>query len=43
MRFIRFVVARRHPDSEVEDGAFTLAYELRHSVHIDAVDQDLST
>ena len=41
MRFIRFVVARRHPDSEVEDGAFTLAYELRRSVHVDAVDQDL--
>ena len=41
VRFIRLVVARRHPDSEVEDGAFTLAYELRRSVHVDAVDQDL--
>jgi hypothetical protein len=41
MRFIRFVVARRNPESEVEDGPFTLAYELRHSAHIDATDGEL--
>jgi hypothetical protein len=41
MRFIRFVVARRHPDSEVEDGTFTLAYELRDSPQVNAADRDL--
>jgi hypothetical protein len=29
IRFIRFVPARRHPDSGVEDGFFRLAYALR--------------
>lgn len=41
MRFIRFVLAKRHPDSGVEDGTFTLAYELRDSPHVDAADRDL--
>jgi len=40
MRFIRFVLARRHPDSGVEDGLFTLAYELRDSLQVEAADRD---
>jgi len=39
MRFIRFVVAQHHPDSGVEDGTFGLAYELRDSVQVDALDR----
>lgn len=39
MRFIRFVLARRHPESGVEDGTFRLAYELRDSAHIEASDR----
>jgi hypothetical protein len=39
MRFIRFVLARRHPDSGVEDGTFALAYELRNSPHVEAADR----
>jgi hypothetical protein len=35
MRFIRFVLARRHPDSGVEDGTFGLAYELRVSPQVE--------
>jgi hypothetical protein len=41
MRFIRFVLARLHPDSGVEDGTFRLAYELRDSSHVEAADRDL--
>src|SRR5262245_48607975 len=41
MRFIRFVLARRHEDSGVEDGAFGLAYELRDSGDLDAADREL--
>jgi hypothetical protein len=41
MRFIRFVLARRHPDSGVEDGTFSLAYELRDSPQVNASDRDL--
>lgn len=41
MRFIRFVLARRNPDSGVEDGTFGLAYELRDSPHLDAADRDV--
>ena len=41
MRFIRFVVARRHPDSGVEDGTFRLAYELRDSPDVEAADREL--
>jgi hypothetical protein len=39
MGLIRFVLARRHPDSGVEDGTFALAYELRHSHHVEAADR----
>jgi hypothetical protein len=39
MRFIRFVQARRHPESGVEDGLFGLAYELRDSPQIAAEDR----
>jgi hypothetical protein len=39
MRFIRFVLARRHPDSGVEDGTFALAYELRDSPNVEAADR----
>jgi hypothetical protein len=41
MRFIRFVLARLHPDSGGEDGTFRLAYELRDSSHVEAADRDL--
>jgi hypothetical protein len=40
MRFIRFVVARRDPNSGVEDGTFSLAYELRDSPQVNASDRD---
>jgi hypothetical protein len=43
MRFIRFVVASRHPDSGVEAGTFTLAYKLRDSPHVTAADRELLT
>jgi len=39
MRFLRFVLARRHPDSGVEEGVFTLAYELRDSPDVGAADR----
>jgi len=39
VRFIRFALARRHPDSGVEDGTFTLAYELRDSPHVEVTDR----
>ena len=38
--FIRFVLARRHPDSGVEDGTFSLAYELKDSPHVEAADRN---
>ena len=38
--FIRFVLARRHPDSGVEDGTFSLAYELKDSRYVDAADRN---
>jgi hypothetical protein len=41
MRFIRFVLARRHEDSGVEDGAFGLAYELRDSRDVEVADREL--
>ena len=41
MRFIRFVLARRHPDSGVEDGTFRLAYKLRDSPGVEAADRAL--
>jgi len=39
VRFIRFALARRHPDSGVEDGTFSLAYELRDSPHVAVTDR----
>lgn len=39
VRFIRFVVAQRHPDSGVQDGTFRVAYELRDSAKVDAADR----
>ncbi len=41
MRFIRFVLARPHPESGVEDGTFTLAYKLRDSPLVEAADRDV--
>ena len=41
MGFIRFVLARRHPDSGVEDGTFAVAYELRDSLLLEAGDRDV--
>lgn len=41
MRFIRFVLTQRHPDSEVEDGTFRLAYELRDAPHVEAADRSV--
>ena len=43
MRFIRFIVARRDPDSGVESGLFSLAYELRDSPHVEAAHRALLT
>jgi hypothetical protein len=39
MHFIRFVLARRHPDSGVEDGTFGLAYKLRNTPEVEAEDR----
>ena len=41
MAFIRFALARRHPDSGVEDGTFSLAYELRDSPDVETADRHL--
>src|SRR5919201_846090 len=41
MRFIRFVLARRNPDSGFEDGTFSLAYELRDSPDVAPPDRQL--
>jgi hypothetical protein len=43
MRFIRFVLAQRHPDSGVEDGTFRIAYQLRDSVHVETSDRSILT
>jgi hypothetical protein len=43
MAFIRFALARRHPDSGVEDGTFGLAYELRDSRDVETADRALLT
>jgi hypothetical protein len=40
MRFIRFVLARRHSDSGVKAGIFTVAYRLRDSRDIDVADRE---
>jgi len=39
MAFIRFVLAKRHPDSAVEEGLFTLAYTLRDDPAVSAQDR----
>jgi hypothetical protein len=41
MRFIRFVLTKRDPDSGVEAGTFTLAYRLRDSPHLEEADREL--
>ena len=41
MAFIRFALARRHPHSGVEDGVFSLAYELRDSPNVETADRHL--
>jgi hypothetical protein len=41
MRFVRFVLSRRHQDSGVEDGTFTVAYELRDAPHVEPAHRDL--
>jgi hypothetical protein len=43
MAFIRFALARLHPDSGVEDGTFGLAYELRDSSDVASADRALLT
>jgi hypothetical protein len=43
MAFIRFALARRHPDSGVEDGTFGLAHELRDSRDVYTADRALLT
>jgi hypothetical protein len=35
MRFVRFVVASRHPDSGLHEGPFRLAYRLRDDPAVD--------
>jgi len=39
MPFIRFVLAQHHPDSDVADGTFRLAYALRDSPDVDTEDR----
>jgi hypothetical protein len=41
MAFLRFVISQRHPDSGVEDGLFTLAYQLRDDPSIAEADRQL--
>ena len=41
MGFIRFVLARRHQDSGIEEGIFNLAYELRDASDVEAADRDV--
>lgn len=43
MAFIRFALARRHPDSGVEDGTFGLASELRDSPEVATAHRALLT
>lgn len=40
MRFIRFVLTNRDPDSQVAAGIFTLAYTLRDSPHLAEPDRE---
>jgi len=39
MRFIRFVLQQRHPDSGVKDGVVQLAYALRDSLDLEPGDR----
>jgi hypothetical protein len=32
--FLRFIIAQKHPDSDVSEGVFSTAYKLRDSAHI---------
>ena len=41
MRFIRFVLGRRHEDSGSEEGLFRVAYELRDSPLVEPTDREL--
>src|SRR6266571_2316998 len=41
--FIRFTLAKRHPDSGVEDGLFGLAYALQDDPAVDAQDRRILT
>lgn len=41
MRFVRFVLVRRDPDPDVEDGTFRLAYELRDSPDVETAEREL--
>jgi hypothetical protein len=40
MRFLRFALGRRHADSGLEHGPFGVAYQLRDSLEVEAVDRD---
>jgi hypothetical protein len=40
MRFLRSALGRRHADSGLEDGPFAVAYQLRDSLEVEAVDRD---
>jgi hypothetical protein len=40
MAFLRFVLSQRHPDSGVEDGVFSVAYELRDSPEVHPDDRE---
>jgi hypothetical protein len=40
MPFIRFITANRHPDSDVPDGLFGLAYTLRDDPAVNEEDRD---
>lgn len=39
MAFLRFILSKRHPDSGVETGLFSLAYRLRDDPSVDPWDQ----
>jgi hypothetical protein len=40
MAFLRFIVAQKHPDSEVSEGVFSTAHRLRDSAHIARQDRE---
>ncbi len=43
MRFIRFVLARRHEDSGIEEGVFRIAYALMDSADLEPADRRVLT